>query len=96
MPRYKVLEPGFHDGRMYKPNHAKSGRRVVHTDKPLKPVPTWLKAMKEETAAEKKSRIAKQKKTAKADADKAAEDKSDIDAVTFTDQSPGSSVETLG
>ena len=60
MPSYKVVAPGFIHGRIYKPN---GKRKVVHTDKPfplknkVEQVPSWLEAMEEETAAQRKARL---------------------------------------
>jgi len=91
MPTYEVIEQGFFKGQMYDPN---GKRRVLQTDAPLKPVPKWLKAVKDvtETAAEKKKRL--DDKAAMVEVN--AQNKRDIDAVTF--QSPPSlsnAVETL-
>lgn len=94
MPRYKVTAVGFFDGILRKPG-GRSHRGVVTTDKALKPVPTWLSLMEEETAAQKKKRVAAEVKEAKNNAEKALEDKVDIDAVTFIEPSPGADVETL-
>lgn len=91
MPTYEVIEQGFFKGQMYDPN---GKRRVLQTDAPLKPVPKWLKAVKDvtETAAEKKQRLADEVALAEVN----AQNKRDIDAVTF--QNPPSlsnAVETL-
>lgn len=91
MPRYKVLEKGFHGGVMYSPDK----RGILTTDKELKPVPSWLEKIKSETAAQRKARLAAEKKAADADAEKAAQDKVEVDAVTFL-ESPKSTIETLG
>lgn len=91
MPTYEVIEQGFFKGQMYDPN---GKRRVLQTDAPLKPVPKWLKAVKEisETAAEKKKRLDDEAAMVEVN----AQNKRDIDAVTF--QNPPSlsnAVETL-
>lgn len=91
MPRYKVLQPGFINGVMHSPGHPRKG--VVHTDMPLKPVPSWLKLMVKETPSQKKSRMGKESAKMKVDSERAAQDKVDIDAVTFTESPNG--VETL-
>lgn len=88
MPRYKVTAVGFIGGVMYDPNGKRS---TVNTDKPLKPVPSWLKPMTEETAAQKKTRVKTEKADAKESAEKATEDKEAIADVTFT----SSAIETL-
>lgn len=97
MPSYEVLEKGFMYGRIYDP---KGKRRVLHSDTPLNPVPDWLKPIKEvvETAAEKKARLAAEKKAA----EQAQANKVEVNAVTFmTDANavattqPGSVVTTL-
>lgn len=40
MPKYEVIAPGFYGGVTYDP-HGK--RSTLTTEKPLKPVPSWLK-----------------------------------------------------
>jgi len=53
MPSYKVLEPGFFNGRLY---HPEGKRKILHADKPFpskdkkEQVPSWLEAIKAETA----------------------------------------------
>lgn len=99
MPVYDVVKPGFMNGRLYDPN---GKRKVLHTDKPLKPVPEWLTKRRDETAAEKKKRQAAEKK-ARDEAEKAqAEQKVEKDNVTFMGDEPdtgatqpGGNVETL-
>lgn len=91
MPNYEVLEPGFYNGKLYDPS---GKRRIVTTDKPLNPVPKWLKAVKvkAETAAEKEQRLKDDASAAELD----DENKRAVAAVTF--QNPPSlsnSVETL-
>lgn len=93
MPQYKVLEPGFYDGILYKPNHPRN--HTVRTDAPLKKVPSWLKLIKGETAAGSKARRKAEADQAKADADKAKQDKVDVDSVTFTESPKSAGVETL-
>ena len=85
MPRYTAKEPGFFEGSLYAPN---SKRPVVVTSKPLKPVPTWLERIPDETAAQAKARLKKEK----AETKKAAEDKKDIEAVSFIDGPEGADV----
>lgn len=94
MPSYRVKQQGFHDGRLYDPN---GKRRVLHTDKPLKPVPKWVEPMEEETAAQRKKRLAKEKKAAVAAKEAEQEKKKAVDAVTFTEApaTTQSNVETL-
>jgi len=78
MPRYKVLSPGFYDGRLYDPE---GKRPVLYTDKPFtkaNPMPSWLGNMPEESATAKKARIAAEKKQATADAKKTEQDEQDI------------------
>ena len=76
------------NGTLHKPDHFRHGH--VITDKPLKPVPSWLKLVKEETAAQKNSR----KKAKADDVRKVAEDKKEIDGASFMSK-PGE-IETLG
>lgn len=94
MPRYEVIEPGFINDTLHKPGHPRHG--IVITEKELKPVPSWLKPMSKETAAQRKKRQVEEAKQAKVDAEKQKQDKVDVDAVTFTESVPESSVETLG
>ena len=89
MPRYKVLKEGFMNNTLCKPGHPRHG--FVNTDKPLKPVPSWLEPVKAETAAQKKAR----EKQAEADAEQVAEDKKGIAGASFMNN-PGEKVETLG
>ena len=95
MPRYTVLSKGFFDGVLYSPEK----RSVLHTDKgfPMKgkteQVPSWLERIKDETAAQRKARLAKETKAKAADAEKAKEDAEDIAAVSFIE--PSSGVEDL-
>lgn len=75
MPQYKVLAVGFHGGRMYSP----AGKRpILHVDKPFKETPSWLEAIKPETAAEKKKRLAEEALMSKEEKEKAKQDKLDI------------------
>ncbi len=96
MPQYKVIAPGFYEGKMYSPE---GKRRVLHTDMPFNkknPIPSWVEEMKSETAAQKKKREAAERKAAGADAEKAEQDEKDIaDASFMGDGEAGSSVETL-
>jgi len=92
MPRYQVLKPGFYDGKMYDPE---GKRKTLTTDKAFKKCPSWLKPIKDESAAQRKKREADEVKQAEVDAEKAAEDKKDIDAVTFTQPPSTAQVETL-
>ena len=93
MPRYRVLSPGFFDDVYRTPSRPNGG--VLNTDKILKPVPSWLEKISEETATQKKTRLAAEKKEGQANKDKAEQDKVDIDSVTFLESEPGSTVETL-
>lgn len=95
MPQYKVIADGFYGDKLYSPT---GKRRVLHTDKPLKPVPSWVKAIAPETAAEKKKRLAVEKVAEKADAEKAEQDQKDIGDATFLgegESESGSAVETI-
>lgn len=94
MPSYKVITKGFLEGVMYDPD---GKRRMVHRDKPFdkKKMPSWLKPIKSETAGEKKKREAVEKKTANADADKARQDKTDIDNASFMGDGESDAIETL-
>ena len=93
MPKYKVIEKGFYEGKLYDPN---GKRQFVFTDKPFKKIPSWLEAVKAETAVEKKKRLALEKKTADADKKKAEDDKKAVDDLTFMgDGEKSNNVETL-
>lgn len=96
MPQYKVIAPGFYDGKMYAPD---GKRRVLHTDKPFNkknPMPSWVEVMKPESAAVKKKREAQEESRSVADAEKAEQDEQDIkDASFMGDGEAGSAVETL-
>lgn len=90
MPSYKAKADGFFDGSLYGPNHPR--RRIVHTDTALKPVPSWLEEIKEETQAQRKRR--------KKDLDEAVEkveaDRQDIQSAVYTEDLLASKgVETL-
>ena len=96
MPRYKVIAPGFANGKMYKPNGKRS---VLHTDEPFNkknPMPSWLAEMPKESAGARKKREATEAKATKADAEKAEQDQTDItDASFLGDGEAGSNVETI-
>ena len=93
MPKYEVIAKGFYQGRLYDPN---GKRKNLFSDKPLKKVPSWLKAVKAESAAEKKKRESLEKKTNAADQKKAAEDKKAVEDMNFMGEGEKSSaVETL-
>lgn len=99
MPSYKVLEPGFIDGRLYDPN---GKRPVYHADKPFpkkgkeEQVPSWLEPIKAETAAQKKKREAAEKKATKAATEQKAADDSEVAGASFLAEGDASpAVETL-
>lgn len=94
MPKYRAIQPGFIHGRLYGPN---TKRPVVTTDKPLKPVPSWLEVISEkvETAAEKKKRLAAEKAAAEAAAKEAEKDRSEVVGTSFLDEGGTPTVETL-
>ncbi|MCK4518436.1 hypothetical protein KAT92_06670 [Candidatus Babeliales bacterium] len=96
MPRYKVIAPGFYDGKLYNPE---GKRRVLNTDKPFtkkNPMPSWLADTPKESEAVRKKREAQETSQAEADSAKAEQDKEDIaDASFLGDGETGSSVETI-
>lgn len=96
MPSYKVIAPGFANGKMYKPNGKRS---VFHTDKPFNksnPMPSWLSEMPAETPKQRKIREAAEASQNNTDADKAAADKKDIEDASFLGTGEaGSVVETI-
>lgn len=102
MPRYKVIAPGFADGKMYKPD---GKRKVYDTDKPFtkkNPMPSWLAEMPKESETVRKKRKAREASQAATDDDKAEQDQKDIKEASFlgdgessSSDEAGSSVETL-
>lgn len=100
MPQYKVLSKGYHNGVLYKPGDPKSGvlrREKQFPSKDKKEiVPSWLKRIDDESAAQKKKRESAEAKKATEAAKKAEADKVDVDAVTFTEAPKQTNVEALG
>ena len=102
MPSYKVIKKGFYNGTIYDPN---GKRRVLHTEKPFpskdkkEQVPSWLEAIKAETAAQAKARKAAETKATNAAKKKAEDDQKDIDNASFLGDGEStktdSNVETL-
>jgi len=95
MPSYKVIAPGFFDGKMYDPE---GKRNVLHTDKPFKKkeMPSWLAEMPKETEAVRKKREAQEASAAAAEAEKAEQDQKDITTASFMGEGEsGAKVETL-
>lgn len=89
MPSYEAIADGFINGSMYGPNLR---RNIVTTDKELKPVPSWLKAIKEETQAQRNRKVKADKNAAA----KIEQDRKDIESAALTaDLLAGSGVETL-
>ena len=88
MPRYKATRQGFWNGVTYDPRPGR--RNFVITDKPIKPVPSWLELAKAETPKQKKEREDKDA-TAMASI-KAA--KADVNVATFMG-TKGSATEVL-
>lgn len=86
MPSYQVIKPGFFGGRLYDP-HGK--RNVLHTEKAFpsknkkEQVPSWLKAIKAETPAEKKAREEEEARLKEEADKKAASDQKDIQGASF-------------
>jgi len=77
MPRYKAKAQGFFGGVTYDPRPGR--RNYLITDKPIKPLPSWLELAGKESAAQKKAR---EEKDAAAHASvKAA--KTDINVASF-------------
>ena len=82
MPKYKATQPGFFNDRLYGPNLK---RKFVTTDKPFAKgaKPKWLTLVPavRQTKAQKDDAD----QIAKDAAEKAAQDKIERDAVTFTE-----------
>lgn len=103
MPQYKVIKPGFYNGKMYDPD---GKRPVLVTDKPFPKdkTPSWVLPMKgrsqsaaEKEAAENEVAEAKKQKEEAVKAEREAVERASTTKVDFTDSTPGeaSSVETL-
>jgi hypothetical protein len=94
MPRYKVIAPGFFNGKTYNPN---GKRRVLHTDKPFpkstkgvkkgetaqEMVPSWLKRLPDESLADEQKRKDAEAAAALAAKEKAENDRKDIGDASF-------------
>lgn len=91
MPSYRVKEKGFFGGQMYDP---KGKRRILHSDKPLKPVPKWLDPIVDTSPKKSKRAEAAEAKAAKEAEEKAKADKVEVDAATFIN-GPSHTVEVL-
>jgi hypothetical protein len=87
---YKVIKPGFHDGRLYDPV---GKRKILTVDKPFKKTPAWLELVKSPTKKEAAATKKVDSKKKKDDEEKAKEDKKEIDAVSFVEKPK--SVQTL-
>ena len=93
MALYQVIAEGFYEGKLFQPN---GKRNKLYREKAFKQCPSWLKPIKEMTAAEKKAEAAAAKKAAEQQEKDAAEKKTEVDSVTFIDTPDASSkVETL-
>lgn len=82
MPQYKVLEKGFHGGKIYDPN---GKRPVLTTDKPFtkkNPMPKWLGPMPKESAALKAKREAAEKAQAELTKAQAESDEEELKAAS--------------
>lgn len=96
MPQYRAIDKGFYNGELYGPTHRR--RRIVHTEKPLKPVPAWLELMEPEKPDEAKLRQRRTAAQKRADKEQQAEQEKMVKEVTFVnDPAPAksSTVETL-
>jgi hypothetical protein len=83
MPQYKVIAPGFFEGRYY---HPEGKRKTLNTDTPFtkkNKMPSWLSEMPKETEAVKKKRLAYEKQSTDAAKAKADQDQKDIDNASF-------------
>lgn len=99
MPSYQVLKTGFFNGRLYDPE---GKRKILYTEKPFpkkgnkEQIPSWLKLMKSENAAQKKNREASETAAKKDAAKKAEDDRQEIADASFMGEGEKShSVETL-
>jgi len=105
MPTYKVIAPGFYDGKLYDPE---GKRKTLTTDKPFtkkkgkNPLPSWLTEMPKESEAVRKKREAQ--KSSQKDADEQsteeqvalASTEGDAQEASFIGETAGNSnVETL-
>lgn len=94
MPRYKVLKPGFFNGKTYSPT---GKRKVLHTSKPfpkttkgvkkgdaaIELIPSWLERLPDESLTDEKAREEAEAVAALAAAEKADNDKQDIIDASF-------------
>lgn len=101
MPSYKVISKGFINGVMYEPE---GKRNVLHTDKPFpskdkkEQVPSWLEAVKAETAAQASARKGAETKAANLAKKQAEADQKLIDDASFMgdgETAKSTTVETL-
>lgn len=95
MPQYKVIAPGFYNGKMYNPE---GKRNVLYTDKPFskkEPMPTWLATMPQESEGVRLKREAREAQQAENDAEKSAQDEKDITNASFMGVGESGVVETL-
>lgn len=108
MPRYKVIETGFFNGKMYSPN---GKRKELHTAEPfpkstkglkkgqkgVEQVPSWLKRLPDQSPAEEQARIAVEEAEALAAAEALANDQKEIENASFMGEGEkaDSGVETL-
>ena len=100
MPQYKVKDgqKGFFDGKLYDSN---GKRPILVTDKPLKPVPSWLLPIRKRSAvAAEQARVESELEEAdkaaveaKARKARAVRDKAAIDAVASGKRSNSSPVD---
>lgn len=95
MPQYRAKAPGFMFGRQYGPG---TKREVVTTDKPLKPVPSWLEPIKHKSTEDEQAAIQEQAEQERAEQEQAeqkqAEARKQESQVTFTD--PGVNTDHRG
>ena len=100
MPSYKVLKPGFYNGRLYDPE---GKRPILHTNKPFpskkkkEQVPSWLEYMETETDEQRNEREAAELEAAEKVNEKVAADQKEIKEASFLGEGKQSTktVETL-
>lgn len=96
MPSYKVIKPGFFDGRLYDPN---GKRRVLHTDKQfpvtgrkkVEQVPNWLQRVDDESTEDRRGRESKEREALR----ETAESKTDTETFLAAESEQSSNVEIL-
>lgn len=92
MPRYKVTSPRFHDGVFYAPGTKHS---IITRDKPFPKDTKGVVKLNEETAGQRKKRLAAEAKAKKEAAEAQKEKQQVSESGMAAPPAPSSAVETL-